>query len=208
MLRRLILFATILGVLLALASAAKAQDWEAYRREVTLQGTGFFTKNSDGNGISRTTTDTGGFLVGFRYRFNPWVAVEGNYGYARNTQNFLTPALPYGVQANTHQVTGAFVLTPPVSVAKLRPYILAGTGALIFDPTDNNQGDIVRLTDTQSKAAFVYGGGVDYDLSRHVALKLEYRGLVFKSPDFDFASLTLDKVAHVAQPSAGFTIRL
>ena len=207
MLRRFILFGTTLGVLLAFSAAAKAQEWEAYRREVTLQGTGFFTKNSDGNGISRTTTDTGGFLGGFRYRFSPWVAVEGNYGYARNTQNFLTPARAYGVQADTHQITGAFVLTPPVSVAKLRPYILAGTGALIFDPTDNNQGDIVNLTDTQSKAVFVYGGGVDYDLVRHVSLKLEYRGLVFKSPDFDFKSLDIDTVTHVAQPSAGITIR-
>jgi Outer membrane protein beta-barrel domain len=112
MLRRLILFATTFSVLLALSSAAKAQEWEAYRREVTLQGTGFFTKNSNGNGISRTSTDKGGFLVGFRYRFTPWIAAEGNYGYTRTTQNFITPALNYGVQANVNQVTGAFVLTP------------------------------------------------------------------------------------------------
>lgn len=207
MLQRLILFGTVLGALLALSSAAVAQEWEGYRREVTLQGTGFFTKNSDGNEISRTTTDTGGFLVGFRYRFNPWIAAEGNYGYARNTQRFLTGATVSGIQANTHQVTGAFVLTPPVKVNRVRPYVLAGTGALIFDPTDNNRGDIVRLIDVQSKAVFLYGGGADFDLTRHVALKLEYRGLVFKSPDFDFASLNLDKVTHVAQPSAGFTIR-
>ena len=207
MLRRLMLFGTTLGVLLALSSAAMAQEWEAYRREVTLQGTGFFTKNSDGNGISRTTTDTGGFLVGFRYRFNPWIAAEGNYGYARSTQNFLTPVWNYGVQANTHQVTGAFVLTPPVKVNRVRPYVLAGTGTLIFDPTDNNRGNIANLIHVQSKAVFLYGGGADFDLTRHVALKLEYRGLVFKSPDFDLTSLDLDKVTHVAQPSAGFTIR-
>lgn len=206
MIRRFILLGTTFGALLALSSAAMAQEWEGYRREVTLQGTGFFTKNSEGNGISRTTTDTGGFLVGFRYRINHWAAVEGNYGYARNTQNFLTPSWPYGVQANTHQVTGAFVLTPPISVARVRPYVLAGTGALIFDPTDNNSADIVRLTDTQSKATFVYGGGADFDLTRRVAFKLEYRGLVFKVPDFDFRSLNLDTVTHVAQPSAGFTI--
>lgn len=205
MFRRFFLFGTVLGVLLGFSATAKAQEWNAYRREVTLQGTGFFTKNSDGNGISRTTTDTGGFLAGFRYRFTRWIAVEGNYGYARNTQNFFSASALSGIQANTHQVTGAFVLTPPVNVARLRPYVLAGTGALIFDPTDNNRD--IRLRDTQSKAAFVYGGGVDYDLVRHVSLKLEYRGLVYKTPDFDFKNLDLDKVTHTAQPSAGITIR-
>ncbi|MBI4444177.1 MAG: porin family protein [Acidobacteria bacterium] len=207
MLRRLMLFATTLGVLLGLSSVAKAQEWEAYRREVTLQGTGFFTKKSDGNGISRTSTDKGGFLVGFRYRFTPWIAAEGNYGYARTTQNFITPAWNYGVQSNVNQVTGAFVLTPPVKINRVRPHVLAGTGVLIFDPTDNNAGDIANLIDTQSKAVFLYGGGADFDVTRYVALKVEYRGLVLKSPDFDFASLNLDKVTHVAQPSAGFTIR-
>ena len=79
---------------------------------MTLQGTGFFTKDSDGQGVRRTATDTGEFLVGFRYRFNPWIAAEGTYGYARNTQNYFTATGLSGVQANTHQVTGAFVLTP------------------------------------------------------------------------------------------------
>ena len=206
MLRRFILFGTTFGVLLAFSAPARAQEWEAYRKEITLQGTGFFAKNSEGRGVSRTATDTGGFLVGFRYRFNPWVAVEGNYGYARNTQNFLTGTGLSGIQANTHEATGAFVLTPPVSVPRLRPYVLAGTGALVFDPTEN-RGGFVPGAQQQAKAAFVYGGGVDYDFSRHVALKLEYRGLVFKSPDFEIKSLDLDTVTHVAQPSAGVTIR-
>ena len=206
MLRRSMLFGTIVGVLLAFSATGRAQEFSAYQREVTFQGTGFFTKNSDGRGISRTTTDTGGFLVGFRYRFNRWIAAEANYGYARNTQRFLTGNTLSGIQANTHQATAAFVLTPPVGVAKFRPYLLAGSGALVFDPTEN-RGGFVPGARRQAKAAFVYGGGVDYDFSRHVALKLEYRGLVFKSPDFEIRSLNLDTVTHVAQPSAGIALR-
>jgi len=30
----------------------------------------FFTKDSTGNGILQRTTDTGGFLTGYRYRIN------------------------------------------------------------------------------------------------------------------------------------------
>lgn len=205
MFRKLFSIAMVVGVLAGFSAAADAQEW-GDRREITLQGTGFFTKNSDGNGISRTTTDTGGFLVGFRYRFNPWIAAETNYGYARNTQRFLTGTTLSGIQANTHEATAAFVLTPPVNIAKLRPYALAGSGALVFDPTEN-PGGFVPGARNQAKAVFVYGGGVDYDLLRHVSLKIEYRGLVFKAPDFEISSLNLDKVSHVAQPSAGISIR-
>src|ERR1700676_4748082 len=35
------------------------------RSDISLQGTGFFTRDSSGNGISRTTSDTGGFQVGY-----------------------------------------------------------------------------------------------------------------------------------------------
>src|SRR4029077_3527456 len=50
------------------------------RSEISLQGTGFFPQDSNGQGISRTTSDTGGFMVGYRYHFNRWLSAEGNYG--------------------------------------------------------------------------------------------------------------------------------
>src|SRR5260370_35327007 len=42
---------------------------------------------------------------------------------------------PFSVQANVHQATGALVVTVPRRVFKLNPYVLAGAGALMFDPT-------------------------------------------------------------------------
>ena len=58
-----------------------------------------------------------------------------------------------------------------------------------------------------TKAAFVYGGGADIDLTRRFALRFQYRGLVYKRPDFGLASLKSDATTHTAQPSAGFVIR-
>src|SRR5437879_12180276 len=56
---------------------------------ISLQGTGFFTKDADGNGIRQHATDTGGFLVGYRYNCSRWLAAEANYGYDRNTQIYF-----------------------------------------------------------------------------------------------------------------------
>lgn len=193
----------ILGFALLFAASAMAEDT---RSEVSLEGTGFFTKNSDNHGIAERATKTGGFLVGYRYHFNDWLAAEANYGYDRNTQIFVNSSGLSRVQSNVHQGTAALVVTPPVSVAKLRPFFLAGSGALVFDPR-NGAGTSISGAQRQAKAAFLYGGGADYHLTNHIALRAEYRGLVYKTPDFDISSLNADKVTHVAQPAAGIVIR-
>jgi opacity protein-like surface antigen len=101
-----------------------------------------------------------------------------------------------------HQATGALVVNLPFSVARMKPYVLAGAGALVFDPT-GNQGGFVPGTQEQARPAFVYGGGVDYRLVQHVALRLEYRGFVYDRPDFGLAALSSNVTTHTAQPSAG-----
>jgi len=183
-------------------AAAFAQE---SRSEVSVQGTGFFTKDSNGQGIRQKATDTGGFLVGYRYNLNRWFAAEANYGFVRNTQQYSVPLGISGIQANVNQFTGGIVLKVPSPVLfKLNPYLLAGGGALVFSPTDNS---LVAGADRQAKGAFVYGGGADYALSRHFSLRAEYRGLVYKSPDFGLNALNTDSVTHTAQPSAGIVFR-
>jgi opacity protein-like surface antigen len=202
--RNRMLVAVSFGLLLAFASAAMAQErmWS----EVSVQGTGSFTKDSVGNGITQHTTDTGGLLLGYRFHFNRWLAVDASYGYNRNTLQNFTDNGPFHVQSNVHQATGALVVTLPWRTSKLVPYTLAGAGALIFDPTGNT-GGFVPGAQKQTKATFVYGGGVDYDATSHVSLRLEYRGLVYQQPDFELNSLHSDATAHTAQPSAGFVVR-
>src|ERR1700676_2963725 len=192
--------AAILGILVN-ASGAMAQEgrWQ----EIGVQGTGFFTKDSSGNGINQHATDTGGFLVSYRYHFNRWLAADASYGYARNTQQNFGSSGPIGVPANVHQATGALVITAPRRVFKLHPYALAGAGALVFEP---NAGGFVSAQ-RQAKAAFVYGGGVDYDLRKHFTLRAEYRGFVYERPDFGLDALHSGATAHTAQPSAGIVFR-
>jgi opacity protein-like surface antigen len=109
------------------------------------------------------------------------------------------------VQANIHEATAAAVVTAP-SIWRLRPYVLAGTGALAFVPT-RNAGAFVPGADTQSKAVFLYGGGADYNFTKHFAFRLEYRGFVYKRPDFGLITLRTDATTHTAQPSAGIVFQ-
>lgn len=207
MFRKRVFTAAFAGSLSLFAAAATAQDVnEEGRHEVAVQGTGFFTKDSRGNGIDQHSTDTGGFLATYRFHFNRWLAAETAYGYARNTLQNFTTAGPFNVQSSTHEATGALVVTFPWSIARLTPYVLGGAGALVFDPT-GNPGGFVPGAGQQAKAAFVYGGGVDAKVVRHVFLRLEYRGFVYKRPDFGISALNSDATTHTAQPSAGIGFR-
>jgi len=195
--------ATIAGFFL-FSTAALAQVEQP--SQITVQGTALIAKDStaDSNQLSRHESRSGGFLVGYSYQFNAWTGVEGNYGYTRNIQDYSGTIGQSSIQANIHELTGSFVLHIPVRATSVRPYVLAGAGALIFDPTDRS---IVNGLDRQTKAAFVYGGGLNFDITRNFGMRAEYRGLVYNVPDFTVSSLHLDKVTHLAQPSIGFFVR-
>ena len=107
------------------------------RSEISIQGTRFFTKDTAGNGVFERANDTGGFLLGYRYNFNRWLAAKANYGYDRNTQ-FYFGGTQARVQSDIQQITGSAVVKLH-SFASLQPYALAGAGTLVFNPTGTGQ---------------------------------------------------------------------
>jgi opacity protein-like surface antigen len=196
--------AIIASLALLLGVSAMAQE---SRSEVSLQGTGFFTKDSSGQGTTERSTNTGGFLVTYRYNFNRWLAGEAAYGYDRNTQRYFSGSGLSRIQANVHQATGGFVVHVPAPARfRISPYVLAEGGALIFDPTGNTFGTVPGAQ-RQATGVFVYGGGADFPIVKHVALRAEYRGLVYSAPDYGLTTLKTNTVTHTAQPSAGLVFR-
>ena len=96
----------IAGFVLALTLSGVAQE---QRSEISIEGTGFFTKDTTGNGVHDRATNTGGFLVGYRYNINRWLAAEANYGYDRNTQMYFGSTAAR-IESNVHQITGSAVV--------------------------------------------------------------------------------------------------
>jgi Outer membrane protein beta-barrel domain len=195
----------ILAVVSLLSVGATAQE---VRSDISVQGIGFFTKDSNGQGVRQQGTQSGGVLGAYRYHINRWVSAEVAYGWNRNSQLFSTPGGFGRVQADVHQATGGLVLNLP-SPHRLRmsPYVLAEGGALVFNPT-NTLGTVLGAQ-RQAVGAFVYGGGADFPVPmvRHTALRLEYRGLVYNAPNFGLRNLDTGTVTHTAQPSAGLVFR-
>jgi opacity protein-like surface antigen len=104
------------------------------------------------------------------------------------------------VNTNSHEVSGAYVFRMPMR--NVTPFALAGAGAMVFDPKD------FLGANTQTRPAFIYGAGADWNLSQHVFVRAEYRGFVYSSPTYDLPVLAgLDRISHRAEPSVGFGYR-
>jgi hypothetical protein len=121
----------IVACIALISLSAVAQE---ARSEIGVQGTGLFTKDSNGNGIQNKATERGGLLIGCRYNVTRWLAAEANYGYDRNPQGYIG-STSNRVQSNIHPITGSAVVKLP-GFARM-PYTLSGGGELIFGPTAN-----------------------------------------------------------------------
>ena len=184
----------------AMALPAFSQSEDPGKNEVSVQALGSFVKSTTSDGIRNSATNSGGVLANYRRFFNVHNGVEVNYGYALNTQNFLSPGGESGVKTNSHEVSGAYVFRLPLK--RFTPFVLAGAGALVFDPKD------FQGANSQTRAAFVYGGGADFNLSHHLFMRAEYRGFVYNSPTYNLTSLDgTDRITHRAEPSIGFGYR-
>ncbi len=197
MIKPLSFAAIVLGGALA---TMPAFSQEGGRSEVSVQAFGSFVKTTNNNGIDQGATNSGGVLASYRFFFTNNHGVEVNYGYSLNTQTFGIPAGPVGVKADQHEVTAAYVYRHPVR--GFVPFVEAGVGGLVFNPSD------APAASTQARAAFVYGGGADFNLTHRIFMRAEYRGLVYNSPTFDLAPVQgTDRVTHRAEPSIGFGYR-
>jgi hypothetical protein len=137
---------TITTVLTSLTVFAQ-EEYTRVKSEAGVQALGSFVKQTTQNGVDQGATDSTGVLATYRYYFSRHHGVEANYSRASNTQDYSG----FGVDTNSHEISAAYVF--PMPMKHWSPFVLAGAGALSFGPQN------VPGTNTQTRAAFVYGGG-------------------------------------------------
>ena len=178
---------------------------QEFRHEVTVQGSGFFKKQTTVDGITDYPTNSGGVMAGYRFNLTNWLAVEGDYDYFRNHEKFLSSGATTFIPLNVHAATGTAIVKFPSfkmpAVKIVSPFVLAGGGAMFFDPRGGS------VNNEQTRGAFVYGGGFDVPMAKHIAVRAQYRGFVYKTPDFEMTSLKVDKYTHSAVPSVGLVFK-
>ncbi|HEV3199764.1 MAG TPA: outer membrane beta-barrel protein [Bryobacteraceae bacterium] len=188
------------------------EEYTRFKSEASVQALGSFVKQTTQNGVDQGATNSAGVLATYRYFFSRHHGVEANYSWTSNTQNYDR----VGIDNNSHEISAAYVFRIPMK--RWSVFALAGAGALVFDPQSLSvsPGGVIShgpiepagsgvVPTTQTRAAFVYGGGADINLTDHLFVRGEYRGFVYNSPTYDLTGLNgLDRVTHRAEPSIGF----
>jgi outer membrane immunogenic protein len=174
-------------------TAFAQEDYTRFKSEASVQALGSFVKQTTQDGIDQSATNSAGVLATYRYYFSRHHGVDANYPWTSNTQTYTG----FGADTNSHEISAAYVFRMPMK--RWSPFVLAGAGALIFDPKN------FAGANTQTRAAFMYGAGADINLTGHLFVRGEYRGFVYSSPTYDLVGLNgLDRVTHRAEPSIGF----
>jgi opacity protein-like surface antigen len=197
------------ATILLLVSFARAQSDEGHF-DVSIGYTGVFSKTSSAStsGTTLAPTTSGGVLASFRYRFNHRHGIAVNFGHTNNSQVFTVPPDTLRVNTGITEFTGAYVLSP-FDTKRIEPFIFAGGGTLSFSPGSQYIDGFVSSfgAHQQRPLAFLYGGGADYRLWKALGVRVQYRGLIYKVPDFKVPGLFLGVYGHMAEPSAGIVFK-
>jgi|SRR5581483_5127495 len=185
-----------------------AQEFEHFDASLAAGGVFSSSGSSKIGPVTLSPTNSGLILGTFRFRFNPMHSIELNIGHTSNSQIFLIPPDSYRLKTSITEYSGAYVFSP-FQFKKLEPFLFAGAGALRFYPgttyIDNVQSTFYAYT--QTSLAFLYGGGADYRLWRFLALRVQYRGLVYKEPTLRVQQFFTGVKGRLDEPTAGIVLR-
>jgi opacity protein-like surface antigen len=215
----------VVAAVLLLTSSGVCQNQGHF--DASFNSALIFTRSSDANGIQQSATIAANYFGTFRVRLKPKSksSLIFNYGYAKNSQIYQSN-FDYHQQDTIHEYTAAYVRNF-YEKGKFQPFFLIGAGALRFNPVStwvffpnlqpNNITNHLQINvnaQSQNEATILYGGGVDYQLPYKFALRLQYRGLYYNSPNFKVNTLNGSNISfvagdrgHMAEPSIGLVFR-
>jgi|SRR5579872_553268 len=184
--------------------AAAQQDIGHF--DVSFSFGAVFNKTSSNaeNGVAVSPTNSGLILGTFRFRFNRMNGIEVTGARTNDSQIFVLGTNDYRAQTSVTEFTGAYVFSP-FHFEKIEPFLLAGGGAPRFYPSNQyiNGNASPFGAAQQTSMAFLYGGGLDYRVWKRLGLRLQYRGLIYKEPNFHVTQFFTGVKGHMAEPSIG-----
>src|SRR5262249_24848426 len=78
------------------------------RAEVFVTGFGLLRQQTSGNAISSQATKAGGGSAGYRFHLSASSALEGRYGFSRNSQKYTIGDAVYSIPAYLSEISGSY----------------------------------------------------------------------------------------------------
>jgi outer membrane immunogenic protein len=197
----------ILAVVFLSVYFAAAQE---YPVDVSVGAGPALSLSTSGNQTTQTVTKSGVGLGTIRLNLTRKSSLDFNYGRIRNTQIYSSNPYLYRIQDTITEYTGDYVYHP-FRWHGFHPFVLAGAGVLRFYPDYKgitiNQIYTALPAMNQTRASFLYGGGFDYRVTKRWAVRVQYRGFLYKVPDFKVSNLFTGATGNLSEPSVGVVFR-
>lgn len=180
---------------------APAQAQKALKNDdIAVSGLYEMTQKVSGNGITVDPSKSAGGQAAFRHSFHYWMGYEGAYSYTRYT-DFYT-GQPFGIQHNQHEFSASYLVHGPTIL--VQPFALAGISAVVFSPSLNGGQNVTW----QARPGINFGGGVNVPLlTSHIGIRVQYRGVYYKAPDYNRSYLKTNVNRLTSEPMAGIYIK-
>ena len=180
--------------------AGRAQE---SRQDVSISGSvlvePWVTSTTD---VSAGAKRAIGGLASYRFMLTPRGALEANYGFEQNNILYKGPTCLNGYKVNVRnqEITAAYVYN--FTFRKFNPFVEGGGGALLWQSLRN---EATTTLDVKNQTTIVglYGAGVAYELSPSFDIRLEYRGILSKVPNFGDTLLNTNKYYNIYNPVIG-----
>lgn len=187
----------LLCVLLLMAATGFAQE---SRQDVSLSLMGVTQPQVYGNAVQQTPTSTLGGLASYRYMLTPSGALEVNYSFAQYSEKFYTSALTGRFYTRQQELSGAYVRY--FNFRNFNPFLEAGIGGFVFTPINDFRTTSLDAKQSTNVGA-MYGGGIAYEISPSFDIRVEYRGFVVKSPNFNVGTFKTNTYTNISTPVLG-----
>ena len=184
-------------------------DLTPVRSFTSTAGTGSSSVNIP---YSQTASPSLGVLASFHQQLRPWLGYRISASHAAPTfeYNYTVSAGGYAgiiVPENVYELSANYVVRGPHR-RLVSTFAEAGAGVLAFHPTNPNAALGVS---NALRATAVFGLSAELALTRHVALHVGYRGLVYKTPPAylteNFTVPSTGNLTFSNQPVVGLTYR-
>jgi hypothetical protein len=205
-------FLLLLSSALLLPLTASAQDAQSApagptlpasrKYDVALSGFGQVTGASNGNFIVHDTTESMGGLLSLRDGYKPLLGYEVNYDFTRYSESYNKGQIAR-VQNNVHEGTLSYLAQANTEYG-FQVFATIGGGIMVFAPTRLGGGG----RSPQLLPAFTYSLGLNHNvMSDHIGVRVQYRAVKYKAPDFHEFLLNTQTLRTTMEPSIGAYFR-
>lgn len=191
------------------APGERAPAASRIQTDAGLSGYEALTSASSGNGTQQTPSNSPGGMIEIRQIVNPLVGYEmavsfnpAKQAYAPRTGNCALACQNPATTINGNAITVGLDYVVSKKIGNLRPFLLGGLGFFITIPGATPFGN-----NTAIRPAYIYGGGLDYNIGSHLGVRVQYRGTYYNAPNISSIYPSTGVLTQSAEPMGGIYYR-